>query len=183
MKKRLFFAINLPQGLKTELGNLVKKLKKLQPNREIIWTKEENFHITLHFLGDIAEEDIKKLDEVAENFALNNKTFKIVTRDFDCFPDKERPKIIFLGMGHSGLAYSLRQKFGDTLLTKGFSFDLKRWHPHITLGRVRDRGGSCRFTKESFPDTEIEVKSFELMESVDDESGTKYVVLGSYELG
>lgn len=46
---RLFIAINFPSSVKKQIGHLFGELVKKYP--EIRWEKQENFHLTLKFLG------------------------------------------------------------------------------------------------------------------------------------
>jgi len=55
-KKRLFIALNLPQNIKDEITDLIKKLAKLNKGANIKWVSLKNMHLTLHFLGYVDKE-------------------------------------------------------------------------------------------------------------------------------
>src|SRR5438477_13126131 len=60
---RLFLAINLPSDIKRKISKQIDKLKKEYPYFRFV--TEENYHITLHFFGEIANPDkiIKKIND------------------------------------------------------------------------------------------------------------------------
>ncbi len=67
MRPRVFIAINLPEDIKNELISFQKKW----PNLPCRWTKKENLHITLLFLGHLNEEELLKDEkENAEHLML-----------------------------------------------------------------------------------------------------------------
>ena len=62
-KKRLFFAVNLPEQVKKQLAE---KMLPQIPKEQ--WRKvlPENLHITMHFLGYLPKEAVAKLMEQAK---------------------------------------------------------------------------------------------------------------------
>ncbi len=67
-RRRIFLAINLPENIKEELLSY----KEKWPELPIKWTKKDNLHITLVFLGHISEQEVgetcTKLKEVASQY-------------------------------------------------------------------------------------------------------------------
>ena len=53
-RHRVFIAINLPAEVRKELGNFYTK----HPELPAKWTKKDNLHITLEFLGDLTDVEI-----------------------------------------------------------------------------------------------------------------------------
>jgi 2'-5' RNA ligase len=65
--------------------------------------------------------------------------FALRTADLGVFPNMKRPRIIWLGLyGPAHRLHTLREALGGLLETFDFELDDKEFHPHITLGRVRD---------------------------------------------
>ena len=69
-KKRIFIAINLPEKVK-------EKLSKYRYDIPAKWTKKENLHITLNFLGQIGDEEIPDIFQAVEKTALNHSALDI----------------------------------------------------------------------------------------------------------
>ena len=67
-KKRLFVAINLPEEIKKNLFCFKNRYLEI-PAR---WTKKENLHITLYFIGYVSEKNLEKIREALKEITLNN---------------------------------------------------------------------------------------------------------------
>jgi 2'-5' RNA ligase len=60
MKKKIFIAINLPEKIKSELVSYQEKIDRFFDDTcPIKWTKKDNLHITMFFIGFV-EYDSKK---------------------------------------------------------------------------------------------------------------------------
>ena len=165
-RRRVFIAINLPEDIRKELAGY----KEKWPELPIRWTKPENLHITLDFIGYVADEELlevcKKTKEIADkhNF-FEIKLFKICYGPLG-FRSGQTPRMI----------WAIGEKIKELNLS-----------PHITLGRIR-KWEWQRIEPEERPsiDEEIDlsfsVDSIELMESVLKKGGPEYTILESYNL-
>ena len=70
---RVFIAINLPGKIKKELA----KIQSQWPRLPIRWTKSENLHITLIFLGNLSDEEVGQTCIITNE--INNMTMIITT--------------------------------------------------------------------------------------------------------
>jgi len=161
MKHRIFIAINLPEEIKKELINYQKKW----PELPVRWTKKENFHITLEFLGYLINEELLKVCEKTRKLVSKHKPF-IVTLNKICYAplikNKNRaPKMIWV----------IGEKIEEFNLI-----------PHITLGRIR----TWQFRQielEERPEINeeinlsFEVNSIEVMESILKKEGPNYTII------
>src|SRR4030042_2375034 len=140
MTKRLFLAINLPKEIKDQLAALIIKLQKNNKNKPIKWVENENFHLTLHFLGDTVEEKIPLINQSLIPIISNFKTLNFqLSNSVDAFPDTINPKNIFLEMKelNDGKTIKLRKEIGEALEKLGFEIDYRPFRLHLTLGRVK----------------------------------------------
>jgi len=161
--KRVFIAINLPEEIKKELISFQSKWLEL-PCR---WTKKENLHITLEFLGYLTDEELIELCQKTKEMASSKKAFSIRLNKI-CYgpPDKKPPRMVWA--------------IGEKI--KEFNFT-----PHITLGRIRV-WEFRQIEPEERPIVEeeislnFEVKSIDLMESKLKRSGAEYTILESIPL-
>jgi len=155
MKKRIFIAINLPEKIKEELFDYKNKWSELP----VKWTKKENLHITLSFLGYIWDEDMPKVLQETQELASKTPPFTVKLDKISYFPSKQKAKYIFATGG----------KY------------------HITLGRIKIWEFK-KIDPEDIPeiseniDIEFEVNSIELMESILRRNGSEYSILQSYKL-
>ena len=77
MRRRIFIAINLPEEIKEKLASQQEKIEDLfTPYRSeasgsgpIRWTKKDNLHITLIFLGYISNEELLEICKITREAA------------------------------------------------------------------------------------------------------------------
>lgn len=124
---RLFIAFDVPEDIRTGFMDLQKKLKyaKFNPVRE--------FHLTLKFLGEVDEKNIKEIESRLENVKFG--AFNVNLGDVGFFPSEGFIRVVWVGLEpHDKIMY-LHQMVDDCL--KGmFSSDAK-FHPHLTLARIK----------------------------------------------
>jgi len=195
MTKRLFLAINLPEGIKEQIADLVIKLEKSNKNKPIKWVEKENFHLTLHFLGDVPEEKIleinKSLEPIINDFLTLNFS---LSNSISAFPDLNNPKVIFLDMIelNDGKTIKLQKEIGEALAKLGFEIDTRPFRLHLTLGRVKFKT-SLQIPNFSFPAfalrasagrqlSDFRIHSIDLMESNLTPSSPIYNSVKTYKL-
>lgn len=173
MKKRLFIAIDLPEEIKEELTKFQKKFKKIN----LRWTKRENLHITLIFIGWIDEAKIEFIKNSIKQAIQNFPSFLLKLDRIILGPDEERARMIW-AIGETSLELQrLREKIAQELEKNNIFFDKR--HPlklHITLARARERELRGLKIREElslvFPAKEIY-----LMESELKKEGPEYRIL------
>jgi RNA 2',3'-cyclic 3'-phosphodiesterase len=158
-KHRIFIAINLPEEIKDELVKYQDKYFDLPAK----WTKKENLHITLEFIGNALDKDLEAIFKKTEDFALKTKPFKIKLDKISYFPDNNLPKYVFANSENSSR------------------------NLHVTLARIsqwqwRQIGPEDRPNVEENIDLSFEAKSIEVMESFLKRGGPEYKVLKSFKL-
>ncbi len=130
---RLFIGIPFPMELKFMLSEKQEALRQYCPQGN--YTRTENFHLTLHFLGEYADEDIKRLREVLSRTVQNTKPFLCTVSGWGAF---QRNKEAIIWGGVSRGKQELSQLFSDLesqLAEAGFPKADKGLSPHITLAR------------------------------------------------
>lgn len=171
---RTFIAIEMTE-LKDFFFNLQKKIDK---EAKINFTK--NFHLTLKFLGDIDEEKSKKVKKLLGEIKFNK--FRIKTSLLGVFPNENYIRVIWIGLESEKIIEL--QKAIDEKLRNFFPRD-KRFHPHLTLGRVKFVKDKERFIQNykniEVEQKEFEVKNFKLKKSTLTPQGSVYEDLEIYE--
>lgn len=181
---RLFISVNLPASIKEEICNRITALK-IELERDIRWVREENWHITLKFLGELEEKDLGRIKEIILSAANNKKQQSISFSRIAAFPAIENPRVLFVGIGDSNNI--LQELYRE--LEKHFSGDAGSYTPHLTIGRVKDktdRRKVASILKEyrhlDFSDLEMKVNKISLMESILMRKGPLYNELFSVKL-
>lgn len=180
MQKRIFLAISLPEDVKKRLFRFVEKEFGDLP---VKWTRKENLHLTLNFLGYVAEENIPGICEDARKAADNSQAFELLFEKTESGPRPDSPKMIWATGEKSDALAKLKFQLEKTL---GFQArEKKDFRPHITLGRIV--GAKW---KKIAPEPEVErsfvfsvpVSSFEIFESKFEKGKREYFVLESFSL-
>ena len=199
MKHRIFIAVNLPENIKENLVSYQKKIDGLfafdwdeaSGIKPIRWTKKENLHITLVFLGYAREEGLLEVFRIVENVASRNKSFEVRLNKI-CYapPKKMPPRMVWVIGERSSEFTALRDDLEKSLATSeklSFAPENRAFSPHITLGRIRSWQWR-QIEPEERPDISedislnFRVNSIEVMESRLKRGGAEYTVLKSYPL-
>jgi 2'-5' RNA ligase len=134
---RLFLAVPLPDDVVSTVDTVTSRLET--EGWPVRWTAPGNAHVTLHFLGEVEPERAQLLRLSIGPVVGQHEAFNLRTADLGVFPNMKRPRIIWLGLyGPAHRLHTLRESLGAHLETFEFELDEKEFHPHITLGRVRD---------------------------------------------
>ena len=123
------------------------RAKLEDPRGALRWVKPEQFHLTLKFLGDCAEDRLSKLRLTLEEIARSHSSFGLSFDGVGFFKSGSSLKVLWLGVSEGkALIKSLASELNEACSVIGFSREEKPFHPHLTLAR----------SKESFPVRTIE---------------------------
>ncbi len=133
---RCFVAVEIPEPIQALLKPVQTDLQS-QIHKGPSWTKPGNFHLTLKFLGDIHPEASNDVSEALQRVTERHPPFSIAFGGIGAFPNLARPRVIWLGIKQGASSVSRLAKAVNFELTNlGFSTD-NRFHPHLTLARLR----------------------------------------------
>ncbi len=137
--KRLFVGVRPPQVILDYLEATLQQMRIVfdKSRMEVQWVPQENWHITLCFLGDIEDEQENLIIEHLKSFEVDFNEAKVEVSGFSAFPNTNAARVIFADVKESRDLISLQTDLEEGL--KGvISFeDQKTFRPHITLGRIR----------------------------------------------
>jgi 2'-5' RNA ligase len=131
---RLFIAVNFTDEVKSRLLKIQDQLKSQSSRGN--FTRPENLHLTLAFLGETPETQLEKLYYILEG--IQSSPFSIPFNHTGCFTHsgkelwwigatKDSPNLPLLKAIHAQLL--------SRLLKEGFPADTRPFNAHITLGR------------------------------------------------
>lgn len=186
---RLFTAIELPESARVSIAGEERRLARLagRAAEHVRWVRVEHLHVTLVFLGDVADHRAPAFVECLRE-PVPLPPFRLTLGGFGAFPPHGAPRVLWLGVLDGAL--SLEQVHAlvvDRLGTLGVPRPAEPYHPHVTLGRwkqsrPRDRqmiahGGSAQ------PVAAVDVHAAALIESRLTSEGPNYTVLARAALG
>ena len=133
---RSFIAIEINQGNRTKIVEVQKEL--LKANAGLKFVKPENIHITLHFLGN---QDIETLNQIISHLESIFKTFppfEFQPQGLGAFPNEKNPRVIWIGIGTGAdIIENIHTKSKNLLQKIGIGLEKRKYHPHLTLARIR----------------------------------------------
>jgi 2'-5' RNA ligase len=133
---RAFIAIETPAIVRDRVSRIIEAGKAKQMS--IKWVAYENLHITLKFLGEIsdtAKDDI--IPVIAETVAPVPR-FMVQVSGIGCFPGPRQPRVLWAGVIQGGDSMiTIAENLDRNLVRFGCKIEEKKFHPHLTFGRVK----------------------------------------------
>jgi len=189
MRHRIFIAINLPQKIKNELVQYQKEVEKFfeENIHPIRWTKKENLHITVEFLGYLHDREIEKVKEILREISKKISPFEVELFKICYAPEKEKiPRMIWAVGEKSDVLCKMKRDLDQKLEKEiGFRPEKREFNPHITVGRIRKwQFKAIPLDERPEIERDIELKfkvnSIELMESFLKRTGPEYKIIESF---
>ena len=134
---RVFVAIEVPDAVREALTG---PLQALQPLHESVRVNPtERMHLTLHFLGHLPRPVVEQLPPALAAVAVRQYRFRVTAQGVGAFPAIARARVLWAGITGADLPrlHALQRELGGELRTAGLTVEGERFHPHLTLGRVR----------------------------------------------
>lgn len=185
-KRRLFIAINLPDGAKNRLIKFQEKWLDLEPH-SINWVIKPNLHITLVFLGYMNDDEMYEICNIMKEMAKRHQPFFIKLERIIVGPPKATPRMFWVEGAKSQELAELQRDLEDSIAGRTYyKKEGRAYSPHITLARFKyEVAKKLRETPEiNEPlNIEISVENIDLMQSNLKRTGPEYAVLESVELG
>lgn len=143
---RTFIAIELPAQIKDHLASLQKILKKSEA--DVKWVEPANIHITLKFLGEIDEEQLKKIILIMDQISSNTRRFTVTLGSTNAFPNIYSPRVIWMGTEKGNKEIKILAKELEEKIQKiGIPKEDRAFSSHITLGRTRSGLNRAKLTE------------------------------------
>jgi len=164
--RRLFFALWPDEEIRREIVARRERLGRVS-RRQV---PAHNLHLTLVFLGNLANERVTGLETLAE--AVQAPPSSLTLDRFGWFP---RPRVLWLGGEAPAALARLQAQLHRRVLESGIRLDDRPFRPHVTLFRQVIR-------RPELPGPEPliwPVRDFVLVESL---PGRPYRVVGRWSL-
>ncbi len=188
MSVRCFVCVSLDEDIRGQLAKW-QELFRASQGRGFRWVAPENMHVTLSFLGDVPESQLEPIVDTLKSAVGGQPEFDMEVASSGAFPRPERARVLWAGIGDGAERLKhLQGRVQDRLQREhGFRGDRREYHPHVTLGRARSRGGGhdvSGFVAESGDATwgRQRVKSIELVRSQLGPGGPVYTIVSSIRL-
>jgi RNA 2',3'-cyclic 3'-phosphodiesterase len=175
---RLFVATEFDEPFWRELVDLQDALRKVEPG--ISYTRPENLHLTLKFIGEFEEAKVAALCDSLTNI-LKVGEFSMTLKGLDFLPERGPIRIIGAAVDGGGKLEVLQRLIDVACGRFGVPLDDRRYRPHVTLARARraiPRWGKARLLSSATPKPfDSLVDGFVLMQSKPSNKGSEYTPL------
>jgi 2'-5' RNA ligase len=149
--------------------------------------KPENIHLTLKFLGEVGDDSIDGIKKAMNDSFSAFDVFEASLEGAGAFPSTNYMRVVWIGIKENHERFIEMQKALDkNLVPLGFEPD-KRFHPHLTLARVKSQKGKGKLKafinknkERSFG--KLKVNSVELKRSVLSPKGPTYSTIEEVKL-
>ena len=137
---RTFVAVEMPEDVQKEFREVQTTLRRTDAH--VKWVEPHNIHVTLKFLGDVAEDHLEGLYQGVTEGVRGIQPFEINLSQLGAFPNFKRPRVIWIGVeaGKEKLV-QLQKQVEDSISHHGFPKENRKFSPHLTIGRVKSPRG------------------------------------------
>ena len=136
---RAFVAIDLPDEVRKALVEAKSDIAEGVRRDAVRWVKPQNIHLTLRFLGNTALEKLSLFTTRMDEIIGKHQAFDLQLAGIGCFPNARRPRVLWIGInGAKDRLGSLQANVEDLVVESGWKRENRRYHPHLTLGRVKN---------------------------------------------
>src|SRR4051812_31259738 len=171
---RLFTAIELPKDVCDRLIEAQEELKNLIASK-LSWTALQNLHLTLKFLGEVADAEVMRIRDAL--MSISQPRFTISMAQLGGFPPRGPARVLMAEVaGQSDALIALNDAIERACEPLGFEREKRAYHPHVTLARLRVPRKISREIEavKLKPTQPFEVCEFMLMQSRLSPKGSQY---------
>ena len=141
MAMRTFIALPLNDDVQRKLVRAREKLSSV--GARVRWVAGENLHLTLKFLGDVEDSDLNEVCRLARESAAAVGPFDFRVAGLSAVPASGQLRMVWAQIDEStGRLAELHGLIEDAYLAMGSPKENRRFHPHLTLGRVKGGRGA-----------------------------------------
>ncbi|MEO8450062.1 MAG: RNA 2',3'-cyclic phosphodiesterase [Gemmatimonadota bacterium] len=181
---RLFIGVPLPPIAVGEVTDVLRHLKAREwPVR---WVGNEGIHVTIKFFGEVTTDRVDSIAEMLDFATEGMEPIAMTPGSAGVFPGREHPRVIRLDMDAGPDLELMQDRIERAAEQLGFAPEGRPFHPHITLGRVREGhrlpGGWEHVLGQVRPGTPFLADRVVLYESELKPGGPAYVARGEVVL-
>jgi len=137
---RLFVAACLPEEIKPALRAASGTLRGAASRAAMV--HPDLFHLTLRFIGEVTPEQASAYADGLRPLVSALAPLELVAGGLGAFPSLRRPSVLWAGVrAVSGDLSAVQGAAEACAVAIGLPPEAKLFHPHLTLGRVRDPHG------------------------------------------
>ena len=129
---RLFYAVEFDEKTKDVLiaRQSILKSNSVKAN----FTRRENLHLTLRFMGELAHADFTELQKIQDLVSKRHSPFELEISNIGVF-ERGQKSIVWAGIKENQNLLQLQRDLEKEITVNGFRPENRPYKPHITLAR------------------------------------------------
>jgi 2'-5' RNA ligase len=175
---RSFIGVPLTPSVSAALTDRLSGLKATVSPAAVRWLVPANYHLTLQFMGNIDRQAVAGLCPALTEAVAGIAAFDLPLDEIACFPDAKSVVVAALATAEAPLL-ELVERVGQAVERVGIKRDSRRYHAHITLGRIKRRPLKLARTPLTVG---LPVQRVALYQSATGLGGRVYTVLADFPL-
>jgi 2'-5' RNA ligase len=188
---RLFVSLPVPLQVQEAVEQAQANLRRALPSDLARWTRREQFHLTLRFLGNVESACVADLLSRLRDACHHFKPLSLQAAGLGSFPEKRFPRVLWVGLQDATNQMPLLYEAVRNAVSAFTSQPAEReFSAHITLARLKQiQRSEAERLKQVL--TEFQHSTFgewvadevHLMRSQLSSLGAQHTVLARFELG
>lgn len=134
---RLFAAIDIEPQVREQIAAMQRQLQEELnlPRGQVKWVEPENIHLTLKFLGEVADEQLTRVCDAVRRTAARHAAFDFEVRGAGAFGRPAR--IVWAGTSPCAELVKLQAELEAEFEKLGWDKENRPFAGHLTLCRVK----------------------------------------------
>lgn len=147
-------AVELPDDVRRAVAGVITTLRAAGPGEALRWSRAENVHLTLKFLGDVAPEGVAAITHALRGALVGAEPFEVRPTGIGTFHGAKgvvrghavresydhNLRVVWIGMHEARESLGkLASRVEGALAPLGFPTEKRPFYPHLTLARIRER--------------------------------------------
>lgn len=184
---RAFFALNIPVVVQEKIALFLKPLKNFDVFTRAKWSRIENLHITLRFLGNINYTQYEKIVEQVALALRNVPGFTIDLTSLHFFPNISFPVALVLKPESDTILKTLVNIIDEIVVANGVVKENRPFIPHLTVAKFSRKfclppATTLSLIGDDFFRVRLSINEVILYQSLPSQVGSKYIVLNTFAL-
>jgi len=177
---KLFIGIEVPPDIKKQVLAI-----QGEEQQGVNWYVSEKLHITLVYIGDVAEKNINKIKDTLEDIEFHDFDLKLEGSGGIFYAGNRN--YVWLNVNHSDGFENLREAVLEGLNNSGIQLMDYKNAPHLTIAKFKDfdqdKVEAFKYDCSSFCSKAFNISSFVLYQTVSDKKDVSYKALKSFPCG
>ncbi|RIL07730.1 MAG: RNA 2',3'-cyclic phosphodiesterase [Proteobacteria bacterium] len=136
---RTFFAVEIGDAARREARAVAERLAAEPGGDAVRWSRPEAYHVTLRFLGATPHARVADVAAAVRAAVRDVAPFSLRLGALHGFPTPRRPRVVVLDLEPPDAIVAVAARVESAVVEAGFAPEARGFHPHVTLGRVKER--------------------------------------------